>query len=582
MNLQRRNILRGGLAAALTLPVAGVQAVEYTKDLKWDKTADVVVLGYGGAGACAAIEAHDAGAKVLILEKLAQGGGNTAVSSGGFMIPKDAKDAYTYLNATYAFADSEKDEALLDVFCKEIQGAKTFIEGLKPDTKLMIYGHAGFASLPGADTVDKWRIRGKKRGGDMLFDQYRYAVEEVRKIEVMLETPALELIRRNGEVVGVVAQHAGKRINIRANRAVVVTTGGYEFDAQSLRTYALGTEIQGLGSPGNTGDGLRMTQTMGARLWHMTAYSCPVGMKVPGLKTAIQLNILAPSHIWVDQDGKRFVNEKGLDNHTCLYAVNQMDPIKHRYPRIPCWLIMDEKARKAGPICGGATSGYALNRENYKWSKDNSAEIKSGILIQAATIRELAEKIKVPADTLEATVNRWNTDIKNGKDTEFGRILKRDPKGKTAFAGREAPIVSEPLGDGPYYAVALYPTHPGRSEEERQGSGDGSAGQADSAPLRRGRTRLHVGQHLPGRDEQRRMHRLRPYRRPRSRQGKALGLKRQILSPLVMAGLPLFRGKPRFFFFPHCFPSSTGIPLPAFGHFFFPSPSPASPEAGRQ
>lgn len=55
-------------------------------------------------------------------------------------------------------------------------------------------------------------------------------------------------------------------------------------------------------------------------------------------------------------------------------------------------------------------------------------------------------------------MNRWNTDIKNGKDTEFGRILKRDPKGKTAFAGREAPIVSEPLGDGPYYAVALYPT----------------------------------------------------------------------------------------------------------------------------
>ena len=45
MNLQRRNILRGGLAAALTLPVAGVQAVEYTKDLRWDKTADVVVLG---------------------------------------------------------------------------------------------------------------------------------------------------------------------------------------------------------------------------------------------------------------------------------------------------------------------------------------------------------------------------------------------------------------------------------------------------------------------------------------------------------------------------------------------------------
>lgn len=153
------------------------------------------------------------------------------------------------------------------------------------------------------------------------------------------------------------------------------------------------------------------------------------------------------------------MNEKGLDNHTCLYAVNQMDPIRHRYPRIPCWLIFDEKARKAGPISGGATSGYALNREGYKWSADNSAEIEKGVIVKAATIRELAEKIKVPADQLEATVKKWNADIKAGKDTEFGRILKRDPKGKTAFAGREAPIVSEPLAEeGPFYATALYPT----------------------------------------------------------------------------------------------------------------------------
>lgn len=458
MNLQRRNILRGSVAAAMALPIAGVKAVELTKDLKWDMETDVVILGYGGAGACAAIEAHDAGAKVLILEKLPQGGGNTAVSSGGFMVPKDKKAAYEYLNATYAFSDSEKDEELLTKFCDEIMGVKDFITGLKPETKLMVYGHAGFKSLPGSDTIDKYRVRGKKRGGDMLFDTLRHAVEDVRKIEVFLETPALELIRRGEEVVGVVAHRNGKNVNIKARRAVICSTGGYEYDEQSLRTFALGRDILGLGSPGNTGDGLRMAQSVGARLWHMTAYSCPLGMKVPGLKAAVQLNILAPSHIWVDQDGKRFVNEKGLDNHTCLYAVNQMDPILHRYPRIPCWLVMDEKARKAGPISGGATSGYALNREGYKWSTDNSAEIESGVIVKAATIRELAEKIKVPADTLEATVKRWNADITAGKDTEFGRILKRDPKGKTAFAGREAPIVSEPLGEGPYYAVALYPT----------------------------------------------------------------------------------------------------------------------------
>ena len=157
MNLQRRNILRGSLAAAMALPLAGVKAVELPKDAKWDKEADVVILGYGGAGACAAIEAHDAGAKVLILEKLSEGGGNTAVSSGGFMVPKDKAEAYKYLDATYAFADSEKDEELLKTFCNEIMGVKDFITGLKPDTKLMIYGHAGFKTLPGSDTIDKYR-----------------------------------------------------------------------------------------------------------------------------------------------------------------------------------------------------------------------------------------------------------------------------------------------------------------------------------------------------------------------------------------------------------------------------------------
>ena len=165
MTFNRRNFLKAGLAAAVTAPVAGVHAVEYSSKIKFDKTADVVILGYGGAGACAAIEAHDAGAKVLILENLPQGGGNTAVSSGGFMVPKNADEAYKYLSATFEFADSEKDDELVKTFCKEIMGVKDFIIGLKPDTKLMVYGHAGFKSLPGSDTIDKYRIRGKKRGG---------------------------------------------------------------------------------------------------------------------------------------------------------------------------------------------------------------------------------------------------------------------------------------------------------------------------------------------------------------------------------------------------------------------------------
>ncbi len=457
MDLKRRSFLKGSVAAAAAVPFMKAGAEQATKSTAWDKDCDVLVIGYGGAGAAAAIEAHDAGAKVLIIEKMAEGGGNTAVSSGGFMVPKDKEAAYQYLSALYDFADSEKDDKLLRRFADEIMTAKDFVIGMKPDTKLMVYGHAGYQNVKGAETIDKWRVRGKKRGGDNLFENYRYAVETTRKIPVLLNTPAKRLIKNGDAIVGAVAVSGGKEIRIKARRGVVLATGGYEFDPQSMRTFCLGTKIHGLGNPGNTGDGLRMAMQAGARLWHMTEYSCPLGMVVPGLKTVVQVNILAPSHIWVDQDGKRFTNEKGTDNHAMIYDVNMLQPPKHRYPRIPCYLVFDEKARKNGPICGGATSGYALNRENYKWSADNSKEVESGAILKADTLEALAKKINVPAENLVATVKKWNEDIKAGKDTLFGRPLKKANK-KVVFAGREAPIVSVPMDEtGPYYAVPLYP-----------------------------------------------------------------------------------------------------------------------------
>ena len=65
MNFNRRNLLKGGAAAVASLPFASAIAKPYSKDFRWDKETDVLVVGYGGAGACAAITAHDAGAKVL-------------------------------------------------------------------------------------------------------------------------------------------------------------------------------------------------------------------------------------------------------------------------------------------------------------------------------------------------------------------------------------------------------------------------------------------------------------------------------------------------------------------------------------
>ncbi|MDY3115525.1 MAG: FAD-binding protein [Sutterella sp.] len=458
VDMNRRHLISSAAIAACALPAATGMAASIKKadDIHWDAEYDVVVVGYGGAGASAAISAHDAGAKVLIIEKMPKGGGNTSVSAGGVMIPASADDAFTYLMKTFEYAKNDCDTEQVKMFCKLAAESESYLKSLKPETELVIYGYAGFKTLPCADTIRKFRVKSKKSGGPALWDVYTYAVEQ-RHIPVWLETPAMELIHREGEVVGVVAKRNGKKINICARKAVILTTGGYEFDPESLQNFAQGDLIGGLGSPGNTGDGLRMAQALGARIWHMTSYSCPLGVDIPGYKSRFFFGITAPSYIYVNRDGKRFVNEKGVDTHTFLYATNAFDPVRHIYPAIPAYVIFDEAARQFGPL-GNISSGYCTVEEGYRWSFDSSKEIESGVVVKADTIEALAEKIGVPPAALKETVERWNKDIAAGKDTLFGRPITKNPNEKAAYIGRDGLKLSAPLEKGPFYAVKLMPS----------------------------------------------------------------------------------------------------------------------------
>ena len=458
--LNRRNFLKAGAAASLAGAVGMAKALEVKSadEYKWDRTCDVLVIGFGGAGGPAAVAAKEAGADVLVLEKMSVGGGNCTVSSGGFMVPDNPKDGWAYLKKTYEFSQGECDEELLRIFCEEAQTIKEWISKLDPEAKFRVYGHAGWQNLPGADAIKKWSIYGRKgfTGGDLLFQTFRRIAEDVQKTPVLYNTPAKRLVREGNVVVGVIAEHEGKDMAIRAKRGVIIATGGFQCNPELVRKYVTGSKLAFLGSPGNTGDGLLMAQSMGAQLWHMTDVSAPLGIQVPGVKAAFQLSAKVPSFIWVDQDGNRFVNEKGIDGHTQITAVTFYDAVKHRFPRNPCWMIFDDPACKAGPIYGSARSGYALNRENYKWSEDNSEEIKKGVIIKADTIEALAEKLKMPK--LVETVKKWNADMKAGADSVFGRRIMKDPKAKVVFEGRDQDLLSAPIRlDGPVYAVPLVP-----------------------------------------------------------------------------------------------------------------------------
>ena len=114
--ITRRDVVRSGLAGAAATGAAAIggsaPAVAAAVPKKWDQNVDVICVGYGGAGASAAITAHDGGAKVLIIEKMSHGGGNTLVSAGGFLCPTDADEAYTYLSGLYDYSHTDWDPEL--------------------------------------------------------------------------------------------------------------------------------------------------------------------------------------------------------------------------------------------------------------------------------------------------------------------------------------------------------------------------------------------------------------------------------------------------------------------------------------
>ena len=125
-HLTRRSLLTGAATLAASAPIVAANAMSIARlnEVKWTRTCDVLVIGFGGSGGPAAAAAKEAGANVLVLEKMPVGGGNATVSSGGFMVPDNPEDGYTYLRQTYQFSGDECDEELLRIFCKESQSIK--------------------------------------------------------------------------------------------------------------------------------------------------------------------------------------------------------------------------------------------------------------------------------------------------------------------------------------------------------------------------------------------------------------------------------------------------------------------------
>ncbi len=299
----------------------------------WDEEAEVVVVGYGGAGAVAAITAHDAGARVLILEKQPSDTPTrtrhtpaTRISGGGCLSPLDWEKATLYFEGMVNIANETLDDEykeIIRIFAQysventewltKIGVEPAVDEGAAPGLLGRQVSNIDFPDLPGSECALTSRPAtiGNHRNGAALFKGLSEAVDS-RNIPVMWETPAVHLVAQGGGVLGVIARQGAKEVRLRASRAVILTCGGFEFNEWMKENYLRVTPVHFYGNPGNTGDGINMVMELGAALWHMNAAAFRVTMKFPEFPVAFGTQRHEIGSILVDRRGRRLVgNTKG-------------------------------------------------------------------------------------------------------------------------------------------------------------------------------------------------------------------------------------------------------------------------------
>ena len=436
------------------------------QNINWDYETDVAVVGYGGAGAITAITASDLGAEVLILEKQPADSPNSIhhtpnsrMCGGLFLCATDAKKAADYLYWT-SWGATPKD--CCEIMGRYMVGNEAYMISLGGEVKRSKNPFEGSEYrdiAPGADAI--YAVRHKERGPR----QFQVFMDNIhrRKIPILYNHRGKELIQDNDtrEIIGVITENNGKEIYVKAKKAVILSTGGFEWDEEMKLNYLWAYPSYFYGNPQNEGDGIKMGQGAGAVLWHMNTLSARVIPYVKEAHMAFGANFLKP-FILVNKYGRRFTTEPGDSDkkkyrkHAFWLECIEFDTQTVEYPQVPCYRICDESTRLKGPFALSMKKGLLPDgslQYFYRWSKDNSIEIKKGWIIKGDTISELAHHIagqdpenegRMDAAILSETMAKFNQYCRQGKDPEFNR----------------SPSSLKPLESPPFYALKMYPGGP--------------------------------------------------------------------------------------------------------------------------
>ena len=371
---------------------------------------NVVVIGAGGAGLVAAIEAKLNGAEnVVVLEKMAFAGGNTLISGGEYAAPnnwiqekqgiKDSPD--NFYNDILKGGDNEGNPKLVRVLAdnalKDAKWLRDFIGMEFEDRQLFFGGHSVERSLVPKDATGVEMIRKLLAKADEL------------GIEIYYETPATELIMENDRVVGVKAKSSTTDYTFLADKGVIIASGGFGSNVKMRMKYnkAIDESILSTNTVGITGDGIVMAEKVGAKLEDMEfIQTYPTCDPISGALLYFGDVRLAGGSILINQEGKRFVEE-----------LERRDVIS--------MAIKEQTGSVAYQFCDEAQVELSGVAEHHK--KEVEYLFNNKLLVKADTIEEAAKFFGIDGKELENTVKKYNEYAKNGKDLEFNKRGKLTP-----------------------------------------------------------------------------------------------------------------------------------------------------------
>ena len=374
---------------------------------------DVVVIGSGGGGLAAAIQASDTGAHVVIIEKMPTIGGNTIKASVGM------NAAETRFQKLKGIEDSKElfyDETLKGgKFKNNPQLLREFVN-LAPEAIEWLAGNGielNDITITGGMSIDRThRPADRSAVGGFLISGLVKNVNQ-RNIEVLLETSVEEILTENGAVCGVKVVDEYNDSRILNAKSVIVATGGFSANREMVVKYR--PELDGFvttNHKGATGSGIAMLQKIGAGTVDMGEIQIHPTVEQT-TSYLVSEAIRGGGAILVSQAGQRFCNEMETRDKVSAEII--------ALPEKSAWIVFDDQVRRN--------------------NKAADEYIAKGFVISAPTPHELAVKLNMDKASLQSTLERYNGFVELQNDADFGRTT----------------ALRHPLDQGPYHAIRIAP-----------------------------------------------------------------------------------------------------------------------------